>query len=426
MNDPVSLPFTFTPSVADYRAADRIHEWSTQYSRVKAAELKFMPALPIEGNSSPISPTLNKTTFLLVAIRVLGCCMLEITSFEGLSRLSHAMQCSNDEEKLVILGKILLRYLVKLFFNSYRRQSREESPECASPLLFEHERSEFAGKPAQEMSHMGAKIRAFERDEHRCLATGEYDTGDRSSEPTAYFDVARQPGHTLHAAHIIPESLNYLMQSETDEFILDPASDSYERQVVEELGAEVLGCQSQTQTTKTGAQCPKMDTPSILHFMFGVFGYEDIIDQLHGERIYDTSNTLIVTNGMPEALGRLHTWFEETDTPNKYEVCATDSNSLPSKPASDHPYTFKRLSTAAFKGSSSLPVPSPHYLAFHALCARIGHRSGATWFLTHLDKMLGGVREGQSIESPPMEDSDVIYCAVQSGYMKRRSVKVVG
>ncbi|KAF8659946.1 hypothetical protein AX16_001682 [Volvariella volvacea WC 439] len=226
------LPPSFTTKIKS-PPQESIRRWEGQYQRVKNAEIDIL-----QGSGPHTSDN-------LVAITILGCCMLETESLSGLLKLSDKIQAashsSDGDEKLIELGKFYLRHLLKLFFRAQRLTPAPSEPE-----------PDYPDEPqchADHLSYIGAKHLAWTRDQRRCLVTGSYDDSDSSRQALEYHSRTHQFTYKLRTTYIITESFSNILEGSSDDL-------------------------------------------EALYMVLETFGFEDIIEDLRGPNIHRVCNIL--------------------------------------------------------------------------------------------------------------------------------------
>ncbi|KAH7910681.1 hypothetical protein BJ138DRAFT_1064691 [Hygrophoropsis aurantiaca] len=215
--------------------------------------------------------------------------------------------------------------------------------------------------------------RALIRDGFRCIVTGRYDTdmGAKTEELRDEIMASGKETVATQCAHIFSGS--------TDVDIAGPDTDDEQ-------------------------------AASVWAVMKG-FGGRTLPDDLNGHKIHRLENVMTMSYDVHQKFGKLNVWFMETDTPNKYELCAPHGYYLTGYPK-----------TVTFENHSDLdlPLPSPTYLKIHAAYARVAHHSGAA---EQIDKVLGEMEDIQilSEDGTSAEVLNHAILALKCRYLKMRS-----
>jgi len=112
---------------------------------------------------------------------------------------------------------------------------------------------------------------------------------------------------------------------------------------------------------------PKTDYAATAWAVVDRFGGVKVTEELNGANIHRLGNVMTMQVDVHMKFDSLGIWFEETGTPNKYNICARRQANLAGLPPT---VTFTTT-------DPRLPLPDPRYLRVHAACARVAHLSGA-------------------------------------------------
>ncbi|KAJ6600784.1 hypothetical protein B0H10DRAFT_2441046 [Mycena sp. CBHHK59/15] len=143
----------------------------------------------------------------LVAIRVLGHCMRETESLEGLIALERTIRSSGDSS-LFAIGEFYLRNYPDLYSQDSAGPNSSPSDYHSPPSANQHRQTYLSSMEQGSLSRSQAKGLALERGNYRCCVAGAYDTKYEVPDRTAYVKVTGQPTLRTNATHIIPEYLN--------------------------------------------------------------------------------------------------------------------------------------------------------------------------------------------------------------------------
>lgn len=139
------------------------------------------------------------------------------------------------------------------------------------------------------------------------------------------------------------------------------------------------------------------------------FDFKGIIEELAGPKVHSLTNILTLDASVHQSFNALKVWFEEdtvrlrlftpdilhlralfvifqdSDTPNRYEIMSTEPFVFTGRISQSNP--FLTLTST----DSRLTLPNPAYLRIHAACCKVAHLSGA---VGHYDLLDDGSDDG--------------------------------
>ncbi|KAF8908574.1 hypothetical protein CPB84DRAFT_1843468 [Gymnopilus junonius] len=319
---------TELPTFADISASNRFYKFPSEvleaYRRVVSLEKTLED---------------GKDDKKLLCVRILGYLLLEAPSHEARLAVARRVRSSETDDALIDLGKWYFNHFI-LPFRVIRIYNEPWPTPYMGPFCESIEDMSRVLTVETPMNRSQTTQNALVRDGFRCVVTGLYDlfSVENNAELESSFNAESQRSSGTDCASFLKNDPHQYLLSSTLWEIMDE------------------------------------------------FGYENVTEELRGEKTHRLENAITLSRNVHEEFNHLDLWLELTENENVYRVIAID-------PKHFNASLLRSTVTCTTPDKEKLPLPSPSYVSIHAACAKVAQLSGAASYIT---KVLDNVTNWES------------------------------